>query len=172
MAERLPAYFALIPDDDGRPVSTHIELYVAGPARLRAAVEGLDPALLRTRTAPGTWSALEVLGHVADCDQYLADRMKRTIALDRPLLVGADTDRYPDALGYPERDPETQLRLVEATRAQLAPDLARLPDAAWSRTGLHTEVGLFTLRLQLLYAVKHLDDHTHLIELKRAALES
>jgi hypothetical protein len=29
-----------------------------------------------------------VVCHIADCEQFFADRMKRTVAMDRPLLLG------------------------------------------------------------------------------------
>ena len=41
---------------------------------------------------------------------------------------------------------------------------------AWDRVGLHTEVGLFSLRQQLLYTVQHLERHARIIEAKRETL--
>jgi hypothetical protein len=75
-----------------------IEDYEAGPALLRAAVAGMTAEELRTRPVAGKWSSLEVLCHVSDCEQYFADRMKRTPAMDRPLLVGADGWLYPGSV--------------------------------------------------------------------------
>ena len=170
MDQPAPSYFARLPDDDGRPAAELVDRYAAGPPRLRAAVEGMDRQALLARPEPGRLSSLEVLGHIADCDQYLADRMKRTIALERPLLIGADTNRYHEALAYQEREAAPLLALVEATRLQFAGDLRRLPGPAWRRAGLHTEVGLFTLRMQLLYTIKHLEGHAAAIQRKRALL--
>jgi hypothetical protein len=59
---------------------------------------------LRSRPVAGKWSTLEVVCHIADCEQFFADRMKRTVALDRPLLLGADGFRYPEPLRYQEHD--------------------------------------------------------------------
>jgi uncharacterized damage-inducible protein DinB len=121
---------------------------------------------------PDKMSAQEVVCHVADCDQFLADRMKRIVAMERPLLIGADGWLYPEALSYAERDLSLDLALVDATRAQMAADLGRLRPEAWERTGVHSETGLVTLRQMLLHAVRHLEHHVSTIAEKRAALGS
>jgi len=156
--------------DDGAPVAELAARYRAGAALLHEAVAGLTREQLLAHPIPGKLSAHEVVCHVADCDQFLADRMKRTIAMDRPLLVGADGWLYPEALSYAERDLELQLALVDATRAQLADDVERLAPEAWERTAIHTETGLVTLRQLLLHTVRHLEHHVRTIEEKRAAL--
>jgi uncharacterized damage-inducible protein DinB len=156
--------------DDGAPVSELISRYRAGTSVLQGAIAGLTREQLLARPIPGKMSAHEVVCHMADCDQFLADRMKRTIAMDRPLLVGADGWLYPEALHYAERDLALTLALIDATRAQLAADLERLSSEAWERTAVHTETGLVTLRQLLLHTVRHLEHHVGTIEEKRAAL--
>jgi len=157
-------------DDDARTPLELIAAYRRGPIVLRETVNGLKQEHLRARPIPGKMSALEVLAHVADCEQFLADRMKRTAALERPLLVGVDGALYLEALGYQDRDPELDLSLVEITRAQMAADLERLPVKAWTREAIHTETGLVTLRGLLLHSIRHLEHHTQAIRDKRLAL--
>jgi uncharacterized damage-inducible protein DinB len=144
--------------------------YEAGSGFLRAAVAGLSPEHLRSRPVAGKWSTLEVVCHVSDCEQFFADRMKRTLAMDRPLLVGADGWRYPEAVRYQDRDLGEELALVDLTRRQMARILKLVPDEAWRRNAVHTETGAVTLRQVLLYAIRHLDHHVAFIEEKRAAL--
>src|SRR5438105_14994055 len=79
--------------------------YEAGPDLLRTAVAGLSDEELRQRPVPGRWSTLEVVCHIGDSEQFFADRMKRTLALDRPLLVAADPQPYTEADRYHDRDP-------------------------------------------------------------------
>src|SRR5215470_9765701 len=98
--------------DDTRSPAESIADYEAGTGQLRAAVAGMTPELLRARPVAGKWSTLEVLCHVGDCEQFFADRMKRTLAMDRPLLLGADGFRYPEPLRYQEHDLEVELALV------------------------------------------------------------
>lgn len=144
--------------------------YAAGPELLRAAVAGMTAEELLARPVPGKWSTLEVVCHVCDSEQFFADRMKRTLALDRPLLVAADPRPYADAVRYHDRDLEEELALVTLTRRQVARILQSIPDEAWKRTGVHTEGGLVTLRQLILHATRHLKHHIQFIEEKRQAL--
>ena len=170
MSPEPPAYFARVFADDGTPASELVAEYRAGATLLRDAVDGMDTDALAARPIPGKMSTLEVVAHVADSDQFLADRIKRTIATDRPLLMGVDGGCYVAALDYAQRDAGLQIDLVEVTRAQLAADLDRVPEEAWSRTGIHSEVGVLTVRQQLLHAIRHLQLHAATIAEKRSAL--
>jgi uncharacterized damage-inducible protein DinB len=157
-------------EDDGRPIAEAVAAYRAGSRALRDAVAGMDLEALRARPIDGMMSSLEVLCHVADCEQFLADRMKRTAATDTPMLMGVDSTPYLEILHYHERDPDLQLLLVEVTRDQMADDLERLDEDAWTRTAVHSETGIVTLRQLLFHAVRHLEFHVGTIEAKRAAL--
>jgi uncharacterized damage-inducible protein DinB len=144
--------------------------YADGPAVLRASIAELGPESLRARPIAGKMSSLEVVAHIVDSDQFMCDRMKRTIATDRPLLVGVESADYAGPLGYHDRDTELDLRLIEAQRSQMLADLERLPAQAWERAAIHSEVGLVTLRQLLAHAVDHLESHVGTIADKRAAL--
>lgn len=157
-------------DDDGASASELIARYRTGHGILQKTLQDLDDTQLDARPVPGKLSAREVLAHVADCEQFYADRMKRTIAMDRPLLFGADGWLYPEALRYENRDTRLDLRLIEATRAQMAHDLEALDAETWGRMAVHSETGLVTLRQLLLHAIRHLEWHVETILEKRAAM--
>src|SRR5215813_573431 len=127
-------------DDPSVPVGALIAAYERGVEDLRVAVAGMTNEQLRSRPVAGKWSTLEVVCHVSDCEQFFADRMKRTLSMDRPLLVGADGWRYHD------RDLDEELALVGLTRRQMARILRLMPDEAWQRHAVHTETGVVTLR--------------------------
>src|SRR4051812_44053288 len=86
--------------------------YEDGPGLLAAAVAGMSREELLARPVAGRWSTLEVVSHVCDSEQFFADRLKRTLGMDRPLLLGANPDRYPEAVRYHDRDLEEELTLV------------------------------------------------------------
>jgi uncharacterized damage-inducible protein DinB len=157
-------------DDGSLSAADLISAYERGVADLRAAASGMTGDELRSRPVPGRWSTLEVVCHVADCEQFFADRMKRTLAMDRPLLVGADGWRYPETVQYHQRDLAEELDLVALTRRQMARILRLVPPEAWDRTAVHTETGLVTLRQLVLHAVNHLAHHLRFVAEKRAAL--
>src|SRR5665213_678864 len=58
---------------------------------------------------PGKWSTLEVICHIADFEPVYADRMKRVIAEDYPLLLAGDPDIFQARLAYSNRDAEEEL---------------------------------------------------------------
>src|SRR5262249_21246514 len=122
------------------------------------------------RPVPGKWSTLEVVCHICDSEQFFADRIKRTLALNRPLLIAADPQPYPEAVRYHDRDLAEELALVTLTRSQMARVLKHVPHEAWRRTAVHTEGGLVTLRQLILHATRHLRHHIGFIEEKRQAL--
>jgi GNAT superfamily N-acetyltransferase len=90
--------------------------------------------------------------------------------MNRPLLLGADPEHYPEAVRYHDRDPEEELALVALTRRQVARVLKLVPVEAWRRTAVHSEGGLVTLRQLVLHATRHLKHHARFIEPKRQAL--
>jgi len=157
-------------DDPNVPVADLIGAYEQGVDELRVAVAGMTVELLRSRPVPGKWTTLEVVCHIADCEQFFADRMKRTVAMDRPLLLGADGFRYPEPLHYQDHDLEEEIDLVAVTRQQMARTLRMVAADAWQRTAVHSETGLVTLRQLLLHAVNHLRHHLRFVAEKREAM--
>jgi uncharacterized damage-inducible protein DinB len=157
-------------DDPDLAPADLISAYENGVEELRAAVAGLSDDQLRSRPVVGKWSTLEVVCHIADCEQFFADRMKRTVAMERPLLLGADGFRYPEPLHYQDHDLEQELDLVAVTRRQMARTLRLVAPDAWQRTAVHSESGLVTLRQLLLHAINHLRHHLRFVAEKRAAM--
>ena len=91
-------------DDPALTPADLISAYEQGVEELRLAVAGMTVEQLRSRPVAGRRSTLEVVCHIADCEQFFADRLKRTVALDRPLLLGVDGSRYPEPLRYQDHD--------------------------------------------------------------------
>src|SRR5262249_59960717 len=87
--------------DDSRTADELIATYEAGTDLLRSAVGGMSQEQLRSRPVAGRWSTLEVVCHVSDCEQFFADRMKRTLAMNQPLLAAAHRSPYPQAAPSP-----------------------------------------------------------------------
>ena len=157
-------------DDDRLTVADLISAYEKGVEVLQVAVAGMTDEQLRFRPVAGMWSTLVVICHIADCEQFFADRMKRTVAMDRPLLLSADGFRYPEPLRYQEHDLEQELDLVAVTRRQMARTLRLVAPDAWQRPAVRSETGLVTLRQLLLHAINHLRHHLRFVAGKRAAM--
>lgn len=103
-------------DDESVGTADLIAAYEQGIDDLRAAVAGMTAEQVLSRPIPGKWSTLEVVAHLADTDIYYTDRIERTIALERPLLIGVDERPYPERLNYQAFDLAEQLDLFTALR--------------------------------------------------------
>ena len=151
-------------------LSQMIETYLEGPPALRKAVAGMSREELHARPVAGKWSTLEVVAHLADFEPVFADRMKRIISHDNPLLMGADEVLFAAKLAYPERDLDEELTLIEMTRKQMARILRSLTPDALGRSGVHNERGLRTLQQFLEGAIEHVNHHLPFIAEKKKAL--
>ena len=123
-----------------------IAAYERGIEDLRSAVAGMSQEQLLARPIPVNWSTLEVVSHIADTEIYLTDRIERTIALERPLLIGVDERPYPERLNFQAFDLAEQLALFAALRRHVVRILQMQPLEAWQRTAIHSETTLVTLR--------------------------
>jgi hypothetical protein len=158
---------------DGDAVGTAelIAAYERGIEDLRTAVAGMTAEQVLCRPIPDKWSTLEVVAHLADTEIYYTDRIERTIALERPLLIGVDERPYPERLHYQAFDLAEQLDLFTALRRHGTRILRWQPAAAWLRVGVHSETGLVTLRQLVVQAVSHVRHHLPFIAEKRAAMQ-
>ncbi len=147
-----------------------LDAYLAGTQSVRQAVAGMSPEQLAARPVPGKWSTQEVVCHLADFEPVYADRMKRVIAEDQPLLTGADEKRFAAALAYSKRDVVNELDIIESTRQQMAVILKTLSPEAWTRVGQHTERGPISLEQLLASITNHIPHHVQFIVEKRRAL--
>jgi hypothetical protein len=157
-------------DDETLGPAELVAAYEQGIEDLRSAVAGMSPEQVLARPVPGKWSTIECVGHLADTEVFFTDRIVRTIALDRPLLMSADEKQYTERLDYQGFDLGEQLALFTALRRHAARILRAQPPEAWRRTAVHSGSGLLTLRQLVLQATRHLRHHLPFIAEKRAAL--
>ncbi len=96
----------------------------------------LDEAKARYRYAPGKWSVIEVVGHLADTERIVAYRALRIARKDETPLPGFDEDPYVAAAEFERRALADVLAELAAVRTATLALLAGLPEAAWSRWGV------------------------------------
>ena len=151
--------------------SSLIDQYLQGVEQLQQAIAGMTPDQLKERPIPDKWSTLEVVVHIADFEPILAERMKRIISHDRPLLMVADENLFLKDLAYESRDVHEEMTIIEATRRQMGRILKKLSPEAAVRTGVHSQKGLVSLEAVLNSAVNHIPHHLKFIKEKREALK-
>jgi hypothetical protein len=150
-----------------------IDDYLGGIGTLRRAVSGMTPEQLVDRPIPGRWSTLEVVCHLADFEPIYAERMKRVIATDRPLLLAAGREQFARTLAYHGRDVGDELALIDLTRRQMARILRSMPEETWDRVGVYQRENheeLRSLRRLLEMITGHIPHHASFIAEKRRAL--
>jgi hypothetical protein len=102
---------------------------------------GRSDAVLRRPEAPGKWSAIVVVQHLADSDLVTGWRCRHILAEDRPAIQGYDQDAWAVRLRYAETDLATALAQLRGLRAANLRLWRSLSPAELAREGLHSERG-------------------------------
>lgn len=146
--------------------------YEDGVQLLRQSVSGMTDSQRRAKPVAGRWSTHEVVCHVADFELVNANRMKRVLAENHPILLSGDPDEFARGLAYSHRDFDEELQLIQLIRQQMAKILRLLTPDHFKRTGDHSEDGVMTLETLLRRTVDHIPHHIRFIEEKRQALSA
>lgn len=104
-------------------------------------VTGLDDAVLRKPEAPGKWSIMQVVQHLADTELVYGYRVRMILTHDRPAIQGYDQDAWARELEYNDvslRDALEQLRVLRGLNLNLVRSLRK---DQLAREGLHSERG-------------------------------
>jgi len=114
-----------LPDDE------ILRIYQEGPARLRAAVEGLPDDLLDQPWAPGKWTLRQLVHHITDADLGTFEVLRIALALPGKQIQTNtwNPDDWMAGLQCHRRPVEPALALLEAARAWVLDAVAHLPDA-------------------------------------------
>jgi hypothetical protein len=137
--EQAGAYTAALLDllGDRDPLDVLAQL----PAALPSLVDGLSHAELARPEAPGKWSVIQVLDHLADQETVNAFRFRVVVAQDEPPIQGYDQDRWAERLRYGSADPAVIIGELSAMRGRNLRLLRSLTPAERKRVGRHEERG-------------------------------
>jgi hypothetical protein len=112
----------------------------------------------------GEWTAVEVIGHIADSAEIFAERVRRCIEEERPALASFDQDELAKERRNAEQDPMDLSRRVSAAHATIVRLL--MAERARSRPGIHSEHGELDAGHFGAYQARH--GHEHAVELATA----
>ena len=146
-----------------------IELYANGGAELVKAYCGMNIAELNAKQPDGSWTLHQIAIHMLDSDLIGSDRMKRIACMDNPLLCGYDETAFSNLPGSDQLNAFAACDMFQKNRTMTATLLRALPDAAFQRTGIHTESGKVSLAEMVEKYIHHLDHHLAFIAKKRAS---
>jgi uncharacterized damage-inducible protein DinB len=146
-------------------VSPALELLALLGPRLDVLLYGLGDRQLRLPEAPGRWSALQVVQHLADTELVYAHRVRLALTEDRPTLPRFAQERWAERLRYDDaRLPEVlgQLRSLRARNLRL---FRALDAADLSRVAVHDSRGPETVATMIRHLARH--DAKHCAQLAR-----
>jgi len=148
-------------NERGRLVAQYRDGYrIVSEALLRITDKELD-----ARSAPGRWSAREIVHHLADSEMNAAMRLRLLLAEDRPAIRAIDQDEFARRLHY-DRPHQSSLEAFRWARETTAELLERLTPDDWLREGTHSEVGAFGVETWLEIYAPHA--HRHAMQIREA----
>ena len=131
---------------------------------LEGRLREVPDARLRQPEAPGKWSVVEVLQHLADTEMMYGVRGRLVLSEDRPTIVGYDQDRWATLFRYREVPTELALAELRALRQANLAVWRRVGPAELARVGLHSERGEESFGLMLRMMAAHDLVHRRQIE--------
>lgn len=132
---------------------------------VKARVLGVADDRLRQPEAPGKWSAIEVIQHLADAELAIGWRVRIILTQETPALQAYDQDAFARDLGYrgvPLSEALAQLGALRTANLRLYHSLS---PAQLSRAGMHSERGLESVELIIRMMAGH--DLVHRRQLDR-----
>ena len=107
------------------------------------------------------------MAHLADMELVASHRFRQVLAENHPTLIKVDQDAWAANLDYAARKPKQSLETFRRIRAENHELLKGLPEAAFERTGNHTETGSMTLRKLVEGYAGHAESHARQLQAMR-----
>lgn len=123
------------------------------PARLRAAIAGLNEAQLDTPYRDGGWTVRQVVHHVPDSHMNAYMRFRLALTEHEPVIKPYDEAAWAELVDGKTAPPEISLALLDALHDRWVRLLRSMTDADFQKQFRHPELGVVPLEKNLaLYA--------------------
>jgi hypothetical protein len=136
-----------------------IRQYAAGYDEVVQALKGFPEESLSAHPIAGKWSAREIVHHLADSESISAQRLRKLLAEEFPVIQGYDQDRFAILLRYNLRDMAPALEAFRAARATTLQLIETMTEEDWKLKGWHSEHGVYTPDLWLEIYAAHAHNH-------------
>ena len=147
---------------DGHPVDA---ILASTPDAIADCLWAIGPNRTNLPSAPGKWSAAEIVCHLADCELVFGFRLRQTLAEDGPTIQPFDQDKWAAKYsGIPADEAIAAFTALRIWNLRMIRDA--LPGAA-ARTMTHPERGTMTFQTVVETMAGH--DLNHLGQLRRIA---
>ena len=110
---------------------------------------------------PGSWSARQIIHHVADSEAQSYARLRRLIAEPGTQIQGYDEASWGEneTLGYKDLPIAHSLDVFMAVRASSLEIIKRLKPNQLENAGIHSESGEYTIKKWLETYIRHPSEH-------------
>jgi len=123
------------------------------PAKMRAAVAGLNDEQLNTPYRPEGWTVRQVVHHVPESHLNSYTRFKLALTEDQPTIKPYFEDRWAELGDAREAPVDLSLDLLEALHRRWIWFLRSLAPEDYQRTFVHPDLGVVSLEKNIaLYA--------------------
>jgi hypothetical protein len=139
------------------------------PEQIQAIIAGRPDSVLDKTYRPGSWTARQIIHHLADAHMHAYIRARITLTEDHAELKPYDQDVWARLQDASRGQVEPSLAILKGLHARLAVFFRTLPEEAYARTAHHPERGDLSLDDQLALYAAH--GAKHLLNL-RAAITS
>ncbi len=127
----------------------------------------LGPVRIEESPAPGKWSPLEILCHLADCELVFAYRIRQVLAEDHHVIQPFDQDLF--ARSYSGYDAQAAMMTFSCVRQWNLMLLRSASPEMMAKPVLHPERGAMTFRELIETIAGH--DLNHLAQLEAIAVQ-
>ena len=143
--------------------------YRGSPEEIARAVAGMPATDLDRRPPDGSWSAREVIHHLADSEMIASVRLRGVLVAGDAQLWSYDPDELATRFTYAERPLEAAMALFQAVRTYTAELLDGMTEADWAKGGMPTPTGEYSTARWLQAYGDHAHEHAEQIRNNRAA---
>jgi len=130
------------------------------PILLRAAASQLNEDTLDVAPRPGAWTPRQVIHHMADAHQVMAERARLILTEENPPVKTFEENLWAELADAKTAPIEESLRILDGLHARLARLLASRPYEDLSKEMLHPQQGPVKLDRLLSYLDWHGRHHT------------
>jgi hypothetical protein len=118
-----------------------LQVQAATATTIERLIKKVSRATLAKRPAPGKWSVVEILAHLADTEIVGGYRMRAILGAPGTPIAAFDQDKWAEAENYAKRDPQMSLGVFRTLRQANLSLLKSLKPAQWQHFGVHSERG-------------------------------
>lgn len=141
-----------------------LQMQREAPRTLERLLASATAGDLTRRPAPGKWSVVEIVAHMAEDELTSTWRYRQMLENNGVTLQGFDQDlwaRLGDYASWTAQDALDMFRLLREANLRM---LAKLSSTDWERHGVHQERGRITVRDLARHMAAHDINHIQQIE--------